>query len=180
MTRLIRSPLALGCGVLLAFLALCGIARAGQAALPVEPKTTVAHLRAGDVKAAALLAAGAARSETFRGLVDAIEHSDLIVYVETRPLRLPGQLQLLAATPVCRHLRVSVRIPGLDTDLIAWLAHELRHAVELAGAPEVTDQASLRRFYQRIGAGGRHDDKVESSAAQETWTKVLCEIRDSK
>lgn len=180
MTRLIRSPLTLGCGVALAVLALCGIAGASQAASPVEPNAPLAHLRAGDVKSAALLAAGTARSETFRGLVDAIERSDLIVYVETRPLRLPGQLQLLAATPVCRHLRVSVRIPGLDTDLIAWLAHELRHAVELAGAPEVTDQASLRRFYQRMGDGGRHDDKVESGAAQETWTKVLAELRETE
>lgn len=180
MTRPIRSPLTLGCGVALAVLALCGTAGAGQAASPVKPHAPLARLRAGDLKAAALLAAGTAQSETFRGLVDAIEHSDLVVYVDTRPLRLPGQLQLLAATPVCRHLRVSVRIPGLDTDLIAWLAHELRHAVELAGAPEVTDQASLRRFYQRIGAGGRHDDAVESFAAQETWTKVLYEVRGSK
>jgi hypothetical protein len=31
------------------------------------------------------------------------------------------------------------------------LAHELQHAVEVAGAPGVTDATTLRQFFERVG-----------------------------
>ena len=151
-----------------------------QAAAPAAVAGTVAvpsRLRAADGTAAALLRGGLARSATFRAIVETIERSDLIVYVETRPIRLPGQLQLLAATPGCRHVRVSVRTPGLDTELVAWLGHELWHAVELAGAPDVRDQASLFRLYLRIGMAGVSGTTAETAKAQDVWTTVLYEAR---
>jgi len=179
MTHLLRHTRAL-VGLALAALALATTAGAAQ-----EPGGPDSHppvrLRAADAKAAALVAAGMARSTTFRELVQTIEHSDLVVYVETRPfLRVPGQMQLLAATTGCRHVRVSVRTPGLDTELVAWLAHELTHAVEVATAPGVRDQAGLRRLYQRIGRAGRDGDDAESGAAEEIWTKVVHEMRAAK
>ena len=135
------------------------------------------RLRAADPTAAALLRGGLARSATFRAIVEAIESSDLIVYIEARPARLPGQLQLLSSTPGCRHVRISVRVPGVDTELIAWLGHELWHAVELAGAPDVRDQASLLGLYRRIGEVQLSGETAESAKAQEAWTKVLYEAR---
>ena len=45
--------------------------------------------------------------------------------------------------------------PGVDNDLLPWLAHELWHAVEIAAAPEVRDRVSLLRFYERIPGGFR-------------------------
>jgi hypothetical protein len=135
------------------------------------------RLRAADPTAAALLRGGLARSATFRAIVEAIESSDLIVYIEARPARLPGQLQLLPSTPGCRHVRISVRVPGVDTELIAWLGHELWHAVELAGAPDVRDQASLLGLYRRIGEVRLSGETAESAKAQEVWTKVLYEAR---
>jgi len=57
-------------------------------------------------------------------------------------MSLPGQLQLAAVASGSRYLRVSVRLPGRDADLVAWLGHELQHAVKLSGAPEVVDQGS--------------------------------------
>jgi hypothetical protein len=150
---------------------------AAPGAAPASATFSPSHVRAGDATAAALLRGGLARSATFRAIVESIEHSDLIVYVETRAIRLPGQLQLAAATPGCRHIRISVRVPGLDTEMVAWLGHELWHAVELAGAREVRDQASLLRFYKQIGYGGSSDTTVESVKAQEVWTTVLYEAR---
>ena len=138
------------------------------------------RVRPADSKAAALLAAGVATSPTFKAIVESLDHSDLIVYVESRPLKLPGQLQLLAATPACRHVRVSIRTPGLDNERIAWLAHELWHGVELSRAPEVRDQAGLRRLYARIGRSDRYGDNAESAAAQEVWKKVLYEMQRAK
>jgi len=62
---------------------------------------------------------------------------------------------------------------------VPWLAHELWHAVEIAGAPEVRDRASLLRLYQRIGegfrAGGRME--METQRAQATQATVLNELR---
>lgn len=172
MTRLIRRASIVGSGIVLTMSLLAGAAGAGQNLDGLEAEGTGSRLRGADAKAVALLWVGTARSATFRGLVQAIEQSDLVVYVETRPfLDLPGRLQLLAVTPGCRHLRVSVRVPGLDNDLVARLAHELMHAVEVATAWDVKDQPSLRRLYQRIGRAGRYGDDAESAAAQETWPR---------
>lgn len=137
------------------------------------------RLRASDEKAAALLQAGIARSATFRLLVETLDQSDLVVYVETRQLTLPGQLQFMSATPGGRYVRVSVRPMGLDNELVPWLAHELWHAVEIAGAPEVRDGASLLRFYERIGGGFRAGGtmEMETVRAQETQATVLDELR---
>jgi hypothetical protein len=137
------------------------------------PTATFDHVRGADATAKSLLAQGAARSTAFRGLIDALQHGDVLVYVQTRPSNLPGQLQLVAVTGDCRIVRISIRIPGNDRDLIAWLGHELQHAVEIARAPEVRDQATLSSFYQRIGLGGLH---VESAEAQEVQKRVLDEL----
>jgi hypothetical protein len=75
---------------------------------------------------------------------------------------------------------VSVRTPGLDTELIAWMGHELWHAVEVAGAPEVRDQATLLRLYQRIGVAGASGTTAETTKAQEVWMRVLHEARANR
>lgn len=151
----------------------------GVYAQPSQTPGAASRLRASDEKAAALLQAGVARSATFRLLVQTIDHSDLVVYVETRQLALPGQLQFMSATPGGRYVRVTVRPMGLDNDLVPWLAHELWHAVEIAGAPEVSDRASLLRLYERIGDGFRARGRVEMETvkAQKTQETVLAELR---
>jgi len=153
------------------------VAASGASAQAGPPGAAETRLRAADRLAAILLETGQARSATFGELAAVIERSDLIVYVETRPGRLPGQLQFVAATPTCRFLRVSVRTPGLPREQIAWLAHELRHAVEIAGAPEIREQASLRRYYERAGDGGRYGNHAESPAAQAAGLRVSIEMR---
>jgi hypothetical protein len=136
------------------------------------------RLRPVDQKAAALLQAGAARSATFRALVDTIEQSDLVVYIETGQLTRPGQLEFVSATPGGRYVRVAVRVMGVDNDLLPWLAHELWHAVEIASEPAVRDQASLVTFYERIGSAYRSRGEVlmETVKAQETQETVLREL----
>lgn len=134
------------------------------------------HVRAGDPRAAALLTLGVTASPTFRLLVETLEHSDLIVHVQTRPMSLPGQLQFAAVASGFRYLRVSVRVPGRDAELVAWLGHELQHAVEVSGAPEVVDQDSLIRHYERIGMR-RSAGAVETLAAQQAWRRILDEVK---
>jgi hypothetical protein len=134
------------------------------------------HVRAADASAAELLELGNSASPSFRRLVEVLERSDLIVFVQTRPLPIPGQLELAGAAAGFRYVRVSVRVPGRDHDLVAWLGHELQHAVELAEAPEVVDQDGLLRHYERIGAR-RGRASVETAAAQAVWRKILDEVK---
>lgn len=91
-------------------------------------------------------------------------------------MSLPGQLQFAAVASGLRYLRVSVRLPGRDAELVAWLGHELQHAVELASAPEVIDQDSLIRYYERIGMR-RSAGAVETLAAQQAWRRILDEVK---
>ena len=180
MARHVRRPSAsarrLGCVLLAAALG----AHEVFAQDAVAPSAT-SRLRAPDEKSAALLQAGNARSATFRRLTQVIERSDLVVYVQTHQLNLPGQLQFVSATPGGRYLRVSVRVPGLDNDLVPWLAHELWHAVEVAGAPEIKDGVSLVRYYERLHGGFRAGGtakmvRMETVQAQKSRTMVFSEL----
>jgi hypothetical protein len=147
----------------------------GQEPSPLVSRLApAAHVRGADAKARMLLREGVARSATFRRLLDVLQSSDVVVYVETGVLDRPGRLVFVTAGRDCRFLRVSIRIPGRDADLIAWLAHELQHAVEIAAAREVTDQHAVLDLYQRIGTADR--STVESAAAQETWARVRDEV----
>jgi hypothetical protein len=133
-----------------------------------------ARVRGADAKARLLLQEGDARSATFRTLLEALAPSDLIVYVETGAFDRPGQLLFVTAGPDYRFLRISIRVPGRDADLIAWLAHELQHAVEIAAAREVRDGHAVLGLYQRIGLADRSTG--ESVAAQQAWARVRDEV----
>lgn len=115
------------------------------------------RVRAYDRKAAALLASGLAQSQEVAALVEQLNRGDLFVCIETglaQALGLRakcGTLRITAATPAGRYARLSIVVPGQQVDLIGALAHELQHAVEVAGAPEVQDAATLRRFYEAKG-----------------------------
>lgn len=93
-----------------------------------------------------------------------------------------SQLQFVSATPKGRYLRVAVRQMGVDDELVPWLAHELWHAVEIAGAPEVRSQSTLVAFYERIGSGFRSGAQVlaETVDAQKTQETVLRELRAAR
>ena len=162
---------------------ICGAARpavgaplpGAQDQAPVEsPLVPAARVRGVDAKARTLLREGAARSATFRRLLDALEPSDVMVYVETGVLDRPGRLLFVTATAECRFLRISIRVPGRDADLIAWLGHELRHAVEIAAVREVRDVNGVLGLYRRIGLGDR--SHVETAEAQKIWTRVRDEV----
>lgn len=100
------------------------------------------------------LAAGIESSAAFRPLVKSLEESDVIVHIvdgRCRVLRPEGCTTLAGRGGRTRYLRIRVSAWRPLPDLLQILAHELWHAVEIAGAPEVTDDASLEAFYKRIG-----------------------------
>jgi hypothetical protein len=157
-----------------------GLAAAGPTAVAQESSTASewiaeGHVRATDPRAGRVLQEGAAHAATFGALLDAIERSDVRVYVETGDFERPGALYFAGATGDSRFLRVRLRAPGQRVmDMVPWLAHELQHAVEIASAPDVRDERRVLGLYRSIGMTG--GSACETLAAQRVWARVRDEM----
>jgi hypothetical protein len=144
------------------------------ALLAVEQPST-SHVRTTEARILALIDEGRSRSATFRQLVETLDESDVIVYIEPKRNReaLGGfLLNDVAGRGGWRYVRVAVEVQGANRRVIALLAHELQHAVEVARAPQVHDAASLREAFSRqavkFGCGG---ECYETQAAKDVeWT----------
>jgi hypothetical protein len=123
--------------------------------------------------------AGIARSATFRGLVQRLEQSDVIVYVQLQPnmpSEIGGVLQFMGCAGKDRYLRVTLGSLHHFNVIVALLGHELQHAAEVADAPDVIAGHQFTALYQRIGipsGPGRFD----SSAARAVGRTVQGELR---
>lgn len=132
----------------------------------------------------ALLKEGGERSVTFRSLVEAIDHSSGIVYVEFGYCafgHLNGcVLPFIAVSRGDRYLRIVVtpdKNRRSHDQLLALVAHELRHTMEVIAHPEVVDVATMEALYRRIGTpetGGMTG--YETSAARAAGDAVLTEL----
>lgn len=94
------------------------------------------------------------RSPTVRRLVERIEQSDVIVYLDINRGLAPNVaacLTWMAATHSRRIVRASFRMNLGVNDAIAMVAHELQHVVEVIDHPEVRSNATLLALYTRIG-----------------------------
>ncbi|HWI20074.1 MAG TPA: hypothetical protein VNT81_20115 [Vicinamibacterales bacterium] len=139
------------------------------------------RIRPQDTRIKQVLQEGAARSATFKALVDRIEASDVIVYVSINPLlksSLSGALTWMTEAGGYRYVRASISSEMLFDQMIATVAHELQHAVEVIGDPNVRDERSLVALYKRIG----HQNQLvapsgwETVAAQEAGWQVRREL----
>jgi hypothetical protein len=148
----------------------------GPARAPGPSVAGASHIRTVDADADTLLGEGWTRSATFRRLVEALEESDLFVYVEMGYLGLPAQLQFAAATPVGRYVRITINAgQEFEDTQVAWLGHELQHAVEVAAAPDVTSAETLDLFYSRF-AQKMHDHAWCTPEAQAVTGQVMAEL----
>jgi hypothetical protein len=126
-----------------------------------------------------LLAEARRLSPTVRRLVAELEGSDLIVFVE---LRIPrsirtGQLAVLGTGVGVRYVKIEIYGVNCVRARTPWLAHELQHAVEIASAPEVTDDAGVIRLYERIGRPSKDGlCSFETKAAIDVRNQVLAEL----
>ncbi len=125
-----------------------------------------------------LIAQGMAQSPTFRRLVNQIERSDVIVYVDLRPdMResIGGSLRFLAKSATHRFLRVQVNRADAPLWRVALLGHELQHAVEVAEAGDIASSDDMRALYHRIGVR-TGPDAYDSMAAREAGYTVRDEL----
>lgn len=122
---------------------------------------------------------GMERSATFRGLLDALRNSDLIVYIGSESLMAApviGEIHFLTSAGPHRYLRVLVKSELSPWDRAAMIAHELQHALEVAAAPEVRDTAAMDALYDRIGYRIGLD-RHETEAAKLAGAIVQRELR---
>jgi len=141
------------------------------------------RVRSTDAAILNLLKEGNDRSPTFRSLVAAINQSTGIVYVEFGYCafgHLDGcLLPYIAVADGDRYLRVIVlrdKNRRSGDRLLALIAHELQHALEVIQHPEVIDEATMDELFSQIGtplARGRHG--YETSAAHAVEDAVLSE-----
>lgn len=128
-----------------------------------------------------LLSRGMARSRTFTALVHALDQTDVIVYVEMNrglPATVAGRLLFATvARDGTRYLRVQISNGGTPNMQIAAIAHELQHALEVANAPEVRDEAGMERFYVKIGRRGAVERSYDTLDAQRAGQRVFLEIQ---
>jgi hypothetical protein len=138
------------------------------------------RVRAPDARVRSMLAEGLHQSRTFASLMTALNHSDVIVYIEAVMILPKDTMGRLAMLPRVgggsRYLRVQIRADLSRRDAIALIGHELRHALEIAEATEVRDTRSLIRLYERIGHLTIGEHAYDTEAARDTGRMVRREL----
>ena len=160
---------------------LCSLVATSALAANVDESWREARIRPQDPRLTTLLREGMSRSATFRALVNRIEASNLIVYVSLSPVmkaRLAGKLTWMTRAGDYRYLRATISTEQTPDQMIATLAHELQHAVEVLQDDTVLDQRSLEQLYKRIGRPSYSGITAgwETIAAQETGFQVRREL----
>lgn len=149
----------------------------------------IQHVRSSEPRILALINTGLARSATIRRLVDTLNESDVIVYIETQVTRESRQVHRESLDAYLihhvvdqgghRYLRIGLGARGAEKRLIPILAHELQHAVEIARAPEVRDDERLRDFFSRtslsFNCAGMCYETQEAKDIQGTVNEELAE-----
>jgi len=139
------------------------------------------HVRTTEPRIQALIDEGLDQSATFRQLITTLNESDVIAYVEPQLTRqaLGGFLfHNIAGEGGWRYVRIAIDHHGSRIRVVALLAHELQHAIEIAQDPGVRDADSLKRsFSQRAVIFGCGGECYETKAAKEIEQTVLSELK---
>ena len=126
-----------------------------------------------------LIAQGVERSRTFAALINDIHQTNVIVYVEATvglPPHVAGRILFAGTAGAQRYLRVQVRATIQGDQMISVIAHELRHALEVAGEASVVDDKALAEFYKRIGDTAHGGVGYDTEAARVAQRVVQSEL----
>ncbi len=141
------------------------------------------NIRASDEELVALLEDGVRRSPTFKGIVDRLSKSDVILYVRpdvTVRNNAPTRLTFLAAKGGYRYLVIRVAPGRSKEQQMATLGHEMQHAIVIADAASVVDSQSLKREFERVGKLTQpsvgDDFFFGSQIAEEVRRRILSEV----
>ena len=158
---------------------------AGPLASPLSP--TVRNVRPRDTTASLLLRFGNERSARFRELVETLEASNVIVYIDVRQDAehpVSGGLTFIGESNGLRWVRATVdsgthsfaRTCQDIVRLTSILGHELQHALEASQAPSLVDEREFASYFRSIGVdeGPR---VLDTMAARRTGSLVADELR---
>lgn len=141
------------------------------------------RLRGTDSASRAVIDEGCRQSPVFAELVQDVERSKFVVYVEAvraGALRNGMQGALLHQTNESQYLRIYVRRDLQVGDQVAILAHELQHVREMVQAGISADATEMEKLFQRIGskrlARGRRQ-QFETAAALRVSELVAQDLR---
>lgn len=141
-------------------------------------------VRSSSAQIIALLVDGIRDSAMLKRLIEAIERTDGIEYVESGSCRRGAdKLRACLANDVVaaggrRYLRVLVDISKTPNDLAGSIGHELQHAVDVLSDRSVTSTTSMLAFYQGDSRNGARS--YETSAAVDAGLTVAREISASR
>jgi hypothetical protein len=170
--------------ILLASVAVIGLWCPSAIAQSSPPELT--RLKPADAEMRRLILEGHAQSEAFRALVDEIQRSNVIVVVQfgfCANGRVRSCVSNVDEDANQRHIRIKVSTKTTDDRLIATIAHELQHAVEILRDPETVDGPSTLQLYRRIGTWDCRTgltDKCETEAALHIEARVNDELTASR
>jgi hypothetical protein len=154
-------------------------AAANSSAAAPDASAPMARVRPIDRPIGALIRDAAEKSPTFRGLLDAIEASDGIVYIRTgRCARDSVQACLEHRVIIAgrsRILQIHVNPDRPGDDVMGSLGHELRHAIEVLNDPAVDNNLAIMTFYREHGIPMK--GVLETEAAMEAGFAVRRELR---
>jgi len=154
----------------------------GSAVRADQDERVFTRVRAADDQFRLLIREGDARSTTFRAMVDEIQQSNALVMVQFG-LCAKGQVRScvshVGGDARTRTIRILINPRTTNDRLIATIAHELQHALEIIRQPEITNGEQVMQLYRRIGTGkcaeGR-SDRCETEAALAVERQVLREL----
>ena len=149
----------------------------------VDPRLTP-HVRIAEPRLRQLFAIGMSGSPTFRSLVERLEQSDVVVYLQTDvygPWSVAGRLSFLSVVAGTRYLVVRLTPLRSPAQQLAMIGHELQHAVEVAERPQIVDAESMYREYLEFGylnGASAPGIAVDTEAAMEAGVRISDELRD--
>jgi hypothetical protein len=124
---------------------------------------TLPRIRILDGPLKALFDHGVTQSPTLSALVEKVEASSILVFVEgdmRMPERLGARLTFVTSINGVRYVRVDINCMLAQRRQVALLAHELQHALEIAERPDIVDVEAMESMYEDIGfqsfENGRH------------------------
>jgi hypothetical protein len=126
-----------------------------------------------------LIREGYDRSSTFGSLVDTLQQSNVIVYVQPAVCaggRIRPCLTSVSGSAADRHVRINVDARTSHNALIGTIAHELQHAVAIAEHTDVFDAPAAHQLYRTTGIGRCRDglsDECETSSDIATESRVM-------
>jgi hypothetical protein len=148
----------------------------------------VTHVRSTDDGLRETLRNGCAVSSTFRTLVDALQATSTIVYIEHGicgfghfKACLPHTITVVGDT---RILRIVIDVGVRDTQRLSLIGHELQHGLEIARAPNIRSSEDVTALFRRIGRSPHcplgTPDCYETSEAVAAGNAVLREVERSQ